>query len=187
VQEGPVGIGGACIAPPLNPSLLRVSVGALLLIRSCLFMVPPKVAQSLWAGGPRGRPFICRGLSALWKHIRTHAPRIRARYEVEAALVRAALSKQPLSGLRGTCGTGATLSPRATPLALDGYGTLALCHEPCLRWRPGVLGSGCTGRLARPWGGVADGCHKPVHGNWGRSNGRCDHRRWRSGGKPQWR
>jgi hypothetical protein len=40
----------------------------------------PQQDLALWAGGPRGRPFISRGLSALWKHIRTHAPRVRAQF-----------------------------------------------------------------------------------------------------------
>jgi hypothetical protein len=63
----------------------------------------PRRDLALWAGGPRGRAFICRGLSALWKHIRTHAPRIRARYEVDAALVRAELSaRSSPSQARGT-------------------------------------------------------------------------------------
>jgi predicted SprT family Zn-dependent metalloprotease len=52
----------------------------------------PRRDLVLWAGGPRGRVFLRGGLSALWQHIRTHAPRVRARYEAEAAMARVALS-----------------------------------------------------------------------------------------------
>ncbi len=65
----------------------------------------PRRDLALWAGGPRGQAFIFRGISALWKHIQTHAPRIWARYEFKAALVWAALSAR--SGPYQASGTGA--------------------------------------------------------------------------------
>ncbi len=52
----------------------------------------PRRDLALWAGGPRGRVLLSRGLSALWKHIRTHAPRIRDHYEAEAAIARVGLA-----------------------------------------------------------------------------------------------
>jgi hypothetical protein len=134
---------GGCFSPSAQPEPWLADPGC---------MLPRRLIKSRPQGPPAQRARSRRGLRpkylstypacalGLWRQ--RSAWRLRNRYQ--------ALTAGNAFGARRIWGTPAP--PGAVP-------------SPSTR---SPLGRGCTGRLARPWDGAADGCHNSIHGNRGR-------------------